>query len=1227
MRSARVPTNEDDSASVTSVNDRNPGNGAVGGGRDRRMVDPERQRGPYEYANDNEHDVEDDNVLDHSNSNTNTDGNDTNSYEEYNAHGPDPVEMAVVDVRARQAARKRACVWFVVMSGLVVMVLGVVLGVLYGTNSSADANAEANRSSGNGEGEAVQANNQIEPYMEGHNGIGPPHNNVDYNNNGAGGTNIATNIATNTNVDPSSTSNPNPSITSTTSSTDTTRYVVPEPSMDLALVCNTELFTSEEAIDAVRACRTECEAGLCCWIIKEDDPLMESCYDWGETNSVTCTQYYEPCILLETYNVNGNENDFVVVEADGDTVNDGNGNGDKDQERPVDTLDVDNLALSNPPTINDNIWRDGREDAKWTLLLYEDFEGPETERTFQPGGDNSGKGAEFYTEEEDTIDTVDAKMGYTNSGSSSMAISDHNDERSSMQLTQDLDLTYYGQVRIRFWFKGAMDGKGMEGYYENGDHGSDFFVLEYSPDSGNSWEHIKEYHASSQDFIMNGSPQEEVVTISRLAEEVYDFTNQARFRFRSNANSANDRVYIDDVEISGGPPEEGVVGVQEKHPNNVWSAQADSEKWTVLTYDHFEYGLDDDRCNFQSSGKGGDVSIYSITPTEGWPLYVNSGVQSVRLRDDNDENNACIYHKRDLDVSMYTQLRVRFWVVGDEEKSFEEDNLFRLGFSSDGEDVDNGTNESWWSIKEFQYGTPDFPVMATPLEQVVLLDRQHDDLDFSTKTARFRFASDANSNTDVIYIDDIEVSGRGVYVNVPDTEHIAQQEEDRPEVVPEIKFWDEDVDGGTSWETITFDDFEIGGMESSSYQTVDDEDADNNGHRDVAVKMSDQGPPFSNSGYGSVRLSDKTDYDKDGNLVDATEKDATIAYFYHSQSYDVSMYQQLRILFWFLGDEDKGFSTDEYFVLEYSPYEADGDSGTEEASWTEIKRWARGTPEFYRNGVGYLGFAYMNASDNPTVFTEHARLRFHSYASGSKDRVYMDDIEWSGTKGTPVIGLSSLADIPDALLPDAPFPIWQADFDDGNGDNEGADADSSLYEDWTILQYDDFEDLESESDDNKLSGSFFETGAGSDSDHVRLYSDGRPNCNSGTHSVRIQESQDDASAIWYKSDVDCSTYTQLRVRFWFRGRGDNDLGYDNGDSFVLELSSDSAQTWQILKEWEYGSDDFEHNGIDYLGLLMLENPFTDGGFEFTANVRLRFRSISKDDEAKLFIDDVELAGR
>jgi hypothetical protein len=452
--------------------------------------------------------------------------------------------------------------------------------------------------------------------------------------------------------------------------------------------------------------------------------------------------------------------------------------------------------------------------------------------------------------------------------------------------------------------------------------------------------------------------------------------------------------------------------------------------------------------------------------------------------------------------------------------------------------------------------------------------------------------------------------------------------------VPEIKFWDEDVDGGTSWETITFDDFEIGGMESSSYQTVDDEDAKD--HRDVSVKMSDKGPPFSNSGYGSVRLSDKTDYDEDGNLVDKDEKDATIAYFYHSQSYDVSTYQQLRILFWFLGDEDKGFSTDEYFVLEYSPYEADdGDSGTEEASWTEIKRWVRGTPEFYRNGVGYLGFAYMNASDNDangsTAFTEHARLRFHSYAGGSKDRVYIDDIEWSGTKGTPVIGLSSLADIPEALLPDAPFPIWKADFDDGsNGGADGDTGDADANADWTILQYDDFENLEqSESDDdNKLSGSFFDTGAGGDNDHVRLYSDGRPNCNSGTHSVRIQESQDDASAIWYKSDVDCSTYSQLRVRFWFRGRGDNDLGYDNGDSFVLELSSDSAQTWNMVKEWEYGSDDFEQNGVDYLGLLALDNNSNaNDEFVFTANMRLRFRSISKNDKAKLFIDDVELAGR
>jgi hypothetical protein len=99
-------------------------------------------------------------------------------------------------------------------------------------------------------------------------------------------------------------------------------------------------------------------------------------------------------------------------------------------------------------------------------------------------------------------------------------------------------------------------------------------------------------------------------------------------------------------------------------------------------------------------------------------------------------------------------------------------------------------------------------------------------------------------------------------------------------------------------------------------------------------------PPFSNSSYGSVRLSDKK-------LV--ANKDALIVFLNHSQSYDVSMYQQLRILFWFIGDEDDGFDGDEYFVLECSP----NDDNSETDSLTEIKRWVRGSPEFYRNGFGY----------------------------------------------------------------------------------------------------------------------------------------------------------------------------------------------------------------------------------------------------------------------------------
>jgi len=976
---------------------------------------------------------------------------DDQSYE--SGTGPDPIDSAIAEARLKQARRRKWCLTLMLLSGIVMIILGISLGIYVPAKRNATQDVSSVQQ------EPYPSNLDQSYYSD----MPPPE---DPKNQG--------------------------------------KYEVPPPTMDLALICNKDLLSNQD--NAVEACHSECAPGLCCWT---KDPA-QSCYDWGLKNKDTCREYYEPCILLDDYQTN--------------TQND-----EKDEPRPVETIDPSTL-ISAPPVVDSNIWQDGRYDAKWTLLLYEDFEFAEKEGgkdavLFAPGGDDGD--ADWYTGTE-----------YSNSGESSMMIRDGNGSASSIELQEDLNLSFYGQVRIRFWMKGEGHGSGMEG--------TDSFYLEYSPDSGNSWDIVKLFQSGSSDYPMNDSPIEQVVTMSRLAEEPFDFTDQARFRFRANANGDNDQLYIDDVEISGGASDENIPSIEVK--NDIWN---DKSKWTVLTYDNFEYDFSSEKSNFESGGN--DAQIFE--DEEQMQLYVNSGMRSAKICDNNDVQSS-FSHKQDLDLSQFEQVRVRFWFIGDEVVGMEKEDNFSLQYSPD-------SGETYLIIKQFDFGNQDFPVNSTPQEYVVIMDRKHRDLSF-TPNARFRFKSDASGQTDCVYIDDVEVSGTGSFtftasVQPPEDNWI---EEERPEVVPEMEFWDEDLDGG-QWTVITFDDFEFG-FDNSSYVPGGDD----------SVIISEDGPPFSNSGYGSVRISDKFD-------------EETNPFFEHFVDHYVSQYAQMRVLFWFMGDEEKGFEIDEYFKLEYS-----SNSGT---NWTEIKRWTSGSDEFKNNGVGYLGFAYINEeTDNPNlIFTPNARLRFTSVAGGSSDRVYIDDILWSGTT-SPVNGLTTT---PDWLMPGVPQPFWELDQDG-----------------WTELVYDDFE--------NGVEASKF---TGFENDHVRWYNEGRPNSNSGVSSVRIEDNDEAESSFYLKDDLDLTPYNLVRLRFWFRGRGDGDLGYDEGDSFAVDYSNDSGSTWDELKSWIYGSADFEKNGIDYVGQHWLQKD--DEEHPYTSNVRFRFRSFSKDDQAKVFIDDVEISAK
>ena len=103
---------------------------------------------------------------------------------------------------------------------------------------------------------------------------------------------------------------------------------------------------------------------------------------------------------------------------------------------------------------------------------------------------------------------------------------------------------------------------------------------------------------------------------------------------------------------------------------------------------------------------------------------------------------------------------------------------------------------------------------------------------------------------------------------------------------------------------------------------------------------------------------------------------------YHKSSEDATRYNQLRVHFWFYP-----FSMDnknEDFFLEYS-----SNGGT---SWKNVKRWVFSVD--FVNDRFYEAMVYLNRTD--VAFTNRARLRFHCDASDDGDKIFIDEVEFSG---------------------------------------------------------------------------------------------------------------------------------------------------------------------------------------------------------------------------------------
>lgn len=150
----------------------------------------------------------------------------------------------------------------------------------------------------------------------------------------------------------------------------------------------------------------------------------------------------------------------------------------------------------------------------WSELVYEDFEAGFVQFT---GDGNDGR---LYT-----------KTTYAHQGSNAGLIRD-NTNSSVIEQVNAIDASALLEVRIEFWYRA-----------ESMDNDEDFWLQYWD---GSAWLNIEEYE-HLVDF-QNGEFKQ--VSLN-LDPNVYTLTNSFKIRFRCDASRNSDKVYIDEIRVSG----------------------------------------------------------------------------------------------------------------------------------------------------------------------------------------------------------------------------------------------------------------------------------------------------------------------------------------------------------------------------------------------------------------------------------------------------------------------------------------------------------------------------------------------------------------------------------------------------------------------------------------------------------------------------------------------------
>ena len=426
--------------------------------------------------------------------------------------------------------------------------------------------------------------------------------------------------------------------------------------------------------------------------------------------------------------------------------------------------------------------------------------------------------------------------------------------------------------------------------------------------------------------------------------------------------------------------------------------------WTVITYDDFEAGFG----NYTDGGF--DCYLY----TEGDAAH--QGDNAAEIRDGIGEGSS-FYHTDGHNVSGYDELEVEFWFYAESMEAFE-----------DGFWVQYFDGLNWHTVATYMSGT-DFNNEVFYNEVVTIPDSYS-----YPGNAKLRFMCNADSNRDLIFIDEVEFRGfTEIYVPPPPVAAftgsptvgyypLAVHFTDQSMLGPTEWYWDfgdgytstsrhpnhtytaagtytvlllvangagEDVEtkvnyitvtappAGT-WFTITYDDFESGWGNYSD------------GGMDCSLYMDGV---YAHEGDAAADI-------RDGNGVHSS--------FTHTLPQNVSAYSELKVEFWFRAERLD--NSDEGFWVQYY----DG------STWHVVATLALHTD--FENGVFYN--KVVTIPDSYTYPT-NARLRFQCNANANRDNVYIDEIEFRG------LALVGGPDAPGGPPRDDPMPDVRLSFSTG----------------------------------------------------------------------------------------------------------------------------------------------------------------------------------------------------